>query len=183
MWRLLLIFSILPILAAMAARWWFGLRVLADEGKRLCRCNPERWPATPADATEQSASELGRQLRLRALEEWKERDPKAAASRENSRRFGMAVPPMSGIIAVFAFIVAKIGLAGAMAVFASATALSCAFGLLSLAPELRAIAVTARKLREDRNLPRRDDEDAVIHCAIAHAWKETLPPVVSLIQN
>jgi hypothetical protein len=183
MWRLLLILSILPIAAAMAARWWFGLRVLADEGKRLCRCNPERWPARQDNATEQTAAEFGRQLRLQALEEWKERDPKAAGARENSRRFGMAVPPMSGIIAVFAFIVAKIGLAGAMAVVASATALSCAFGLLSLAPELRAIAVTARKLRNDRGFPRTGDEDAVVNCAIAHAWKETLPPVLSLIQN
>lgn len=183
MWRLLLIFSVLPILAAMASRWWFGLRVLSDEGKRLCRCNPEKWAVPQDGSMEQSASEFGRQLRLQALEEWKARDPKAAGSRENSRRFGMAVPPMSGIIAVFAFIVAKIGLAGAMAVFASATALSCAFGLLSLAPELRAIAVTARKMRNDRSFPRSSDEDAVVNCAVAHAWKETLPPVLSLIQR
>lgn len=183
MWRLLLIFSILPIVAAMAARWWLGLRVLSDEGKRLCRCNPDRWTAPLDGTTEKPAAEFGRQLRLQALEEWQARDPKAAASRENSRRFGMAVPPMSGIIAVFAFIVAKIGLSGAMAVFASATAISCAFGLLSLAPELRAIAVTVRKIRSDKSFPRSDDEEAVVNCAIAHAWKETLPPVLSLIQK
>jgi hypothetical protein len=183
MWKLLLIFSILPILAAMASRWWFGLRVLADEGRRQCRCIAGKGPASGDANPEKSASEFGRELRLQALKEWRERDPKAAGSRENSRRFGMAVPPMSGIIAVFAVIVGRVVPMGGFTIFACATALSCAFGLLSLAPELRAIAVTARKLREDKDFPRRDDEDAVVNCAIAHAWRETLPPVLSLIQK
>ncbi|GAA5118846.1 hypothetical protein JIN84_22565 [Luteolibacter yonseiensis] len=183
MWKLLLIFSVLPILAAMASRWWFGLRVLADEGRRQCRCIAGKGPS-PGDAdTEKSAAEFGRELRLLALEEWRERDLKAANSRENSRRFGMAVPPMSGIIAIFAVIVGRVIPMGGFTIFASATAISCAFGLLSLAPELRAIAVTARRFRTDKNFPRRDDEDAVVNCAIAHAWKETLPPVLSLIQK
>lgn len=183
MWRLLLIFSVLPIVVAMAARWWFGLRVLSEEGRRMCRCNAEKCPWPLDDATEKSAGEFGRKLRLQALAEWSERDPKAANSRENSRRFGMAVPPMSGIIAIFALIVAKVGIYAAFTIFASATAISCAFGLLSLAPELRAIAFMAKKIRNDRSFPRSEDEDAVVNCAIAHAWKETLPPVLALIQK
>ncbi|RYD17340.1 MAG: hypothetical protein EOP88_27105, partial [Verrucomicrobiaceae bacterium] len=73
MWRLLLLLSVLPIAAALIARWWFGLRVLASEtGKRPCRCDPAKWPAAPradqpipADAP---AAEYGRLLRLAALE-------------------------------------------------------------------------------------------------------------------
>ena len=34
-------------------------------------------------------------------------DPKAAAAREGTRRFGLAVPPLSGIVAVFAVLVGK----------------------------------------------------------------------------
>jgi hypothetical protein len=182
MWRLLLLFSALPIAAAMIARWWFGLRMLGDEGKRACRCDPARFPDPTAPA-EASAAEYGRLLRLAAIADWQARDPKAAAARENSRRFGMAVPPLSGIIAIFAAIVAKIPVMGAFSILFAATALSCAFGLLSLAPELRAIAITARRLLDSRAFSRRDDEEAVLRCAAAHAWKETLPPILTLIQR
>lgn len=88
---------------------------------------------------------------------------------------------MSGIVAVFAAIVAKIPIMGAFSILFAATALSCALGLLSLPAELRAIAVTARQLRESRTFARRDDEEAVVECAIAHAWKETLPPILALV--
>ncbi len=185
MWRLLLLFSVLPIAAAMIARWWFGLRVLGEDGKRVCHCAPSKWPPLPDTTlpTEATAAEYGRLLRLSAMVGWQARDAKAASARENSRRFGMAVPPMSGIIAIFAAIVAKIPVMGAFSILFTATALSCAFGLLALAPELRAIAITARRLREGGAFPRRDDEEAVVSCAIAHAWKETLPPILALIQR
>jgi hypothetical protein len=61
--------------------------------------------------------------------------------------------------------------------------LSAAIGLLALPPELKAIAQTARKAREAKSFPKRDDEDAVIRCAIAHAWKSTLPPILSSLQR
>ena len=132
---------------------------------------------------EESASEFGRQLRLEALAEWKLRAPKAAASRESSMRFGLAVPPLCGLVVVFAVFVAKIPVMGGIAIFLAATALAAVLGLLSLAPELRAIATTARKLRENRSFSRSDDEDAVVACAVAHAWRESLPPILSLIQR
>lgn len=187
MWRLLLLFSALPIAASLIARWWFGLRVLSAEGKRPCRCDPAKWPAAPpADSTipaEASAAEYGRLLRLAALAAWRERDRKAANSRENARRFGMAVPPLSGIISVFAVIVAKIPVIGAFSILLAATALSCALGLLSLPAELRAMAPAVRQLRDSRAFTRRDDEDAVVESAIAHVWKETLPPILALLQR
>lgn len=188
MWRLLLLFSLLPLVLALVLRWWFGMRVLAGEGRRPCRCDLARWMPAPNDTAvthraEETANEFGRQLRLKALAEWRERDPKAAASREGSRRFGTAVPPLSGVIAVFGALVGRIPVVGAIAVVLAATALAAAIGLLSLAPELRAIALTARKFRENRSFIRSDDEDAVVSCAIAHAWKESLPPLLTLLQR
>ena len=128
MWRLLFIFSAIPIVAALVVRWYFGLRILADEGNRPCRCDLATWMPLPEDSAvihraEESAAEFGRQLRLKALAEWREQDPKAAAARENSRRFGMAVPPLSGVIAVFAVLVAKIPIMGGISCVLAATAL------------------------------------------------------------
>lgn len=188
MWRILFLFSALPIAAALIARWMFGLRVLAETGKRPCRCDLGAWMPAPDDTAvihraEDSAAEFGRQLRLKALAKWRERDPKSANSRENARRFGMAVPPLSGIIAVFAVLVAKIPIMGGISVLLAATALACALGLLSLGSELNAITLAAKKLRDAKTFPRRDDEDAVIRCAAAHAWKETLPPIIGLLQR
>ena len=114
MWRLLLIFSLLPIGAALLMRWWFGTRVLLQLGGRACRCDQARWDrglgagplATPGH--DAPAGEFGNRLRLAALAEWQRSDPKRAAARESGRRFGLAVPPLSGVVAVFAVIVAKI---------------------------------------------------------------------------
>lgn len=188
MWRLLLLLSVIPIALALVSRWWFGMRVLATEGRRPCRCDLARWMPAPGDTAvihraEETAGEFGRQLRLKALAEWRERDPKAAASREGSRRFGTAVPPLSGIIAVFGALVAKIPVMGAIAIFLAATAVAAVIGLLALAPELRAIALTARKFRENRSFTRSEDEDAVVNCAVAHAWKEAVPPILGMLQR
>jgi hypothetical protein len=95
----------------------------------------------------------------------------------------MAVPPLSGVVAVFSTIVAKIPLIGGISLLLAATALASALGLLSLPPELQAISQYARKLRSNASFPNRDDEDAVIRCAIAHAWKNSLPPILTLVQR
>lgn len=183
MFRAILFFSLLPIAIALAARWWFGIRILAMEGGRACRCDLKRWLPTPGDEAivhraEETAETFGRQLRIKALAEWRESDPKAAASRENTRRFGLAVPPFSGIIAIFAVLVGKVPVMGAIAILLGATALAAVMGLLTLPAELSAIARAARKARENGNFPNRDDEDAVIRCATAHAWDLALPPIL-----
>lgn len=188
MWRLLLFISALPIAIALAVRWWFGIRVLQEIGNRACTCDLGRWFPSPSDSSiihraDQSASEFGQDLRLKALADWQSNDPKAATARENSKRFGMAVPPLSGVVAVFATIVAKIPLIGGISLLLAATALASALGLLSLPPELQAISQYARKLRSNASFPNRDDEEAVIRCAIAHAWKNSLPPILNLVQR
>lgn len=188
MWRLIFLFSILPLAAALIARWFFGMRVLAEDGARPCRCDLGTWMPLADDKAvihraEESAAEFGRQLRIKAMAEWRESNPKAAAARENSRRFGAAVPPLSGMVAVMAILVAKIMPINAIALVLAATALATVLGVLSMAPELAAITRAAKKLREAKSFPRRDDEDAIIRCAVAHAWKETLPPILGLLQR
>jgi hypothetical protein len=183
MFRFILLLSLLPIAAAMIARWWFGLRVLADDGKQNCRCDLAQWMPPPGDEAvihraEKSAAEFGRELRLKALAEWREHDPKAAAAREGTRRFGRAVPPLSVMVAVFALLVGKIPLAGVMAIVACACAVAAALGLLTLPQELQAIARSAHNMRQQKSFPKEDDEESVIRCAIAHAWDETVPPVL-----
>jgi hypothetical protein len=188
MYRLILILSLLPIVIALVARWCFGLRVLATEGTRACRCDLALWMPAPGDdaavhRAENSAAEFGRELRLKALAEWHERDPKGAKAREGTRRFGLAVPPLSGIIAIMGLLVGRIPVAGAIAILLGATALAAAFSLLTLAAELRAISQSARGVRENKSFPAEADGLAVIQCAIAHAWDAALPPILRWLQR
>ncbi len=183
MHRVVFMLSILPIAAAMVARWWFAVRILAIEGRRPCQADLQNWLPAPGDAAlvhraEGTAAEFGRQLRDKALAEWREADPKAAGSRDNSRRFGLAVPPLSVMVAVFAVLVGKVPVLGGFAVFLGATAVAAVLGLLTLPPELAAITRAARAMRERRSFPRPGDEMAVIRCAKAHAWDRSLPPLL-----
>ena len=181
--KVLLLLSLLPIAAALIARWWFALRVLGETGKLTCRADLAKWLPAPGDASavhraEGSAEEFGRQLREKALADWRQQAPGAAKSRENSRRFGLAVPPLSAVVAVFAVLVGKLPVFGSLAVLLAATAVAAALGILTLPPELAAISRCARKLREQGAFPRSGDEDAVIRCAMAHAWDQSLPPIL-----
>lgn len=188
MFRLILFFSLIPLALALLARWWFGARVLAADGNRPCRCDLTRWLPAPGDAAvihraEASAAEFGRQLHLKALAAWRDDNPKAAASRDKSRRFGLAVPPLSGLVAVFAVLVGKVPVIGAITILLGATALATVLALLALPAELTAIARTARRIRDENNFPNRDDQDAVIRCASAHAWTKALPPILRWIHG
>ena len=192
MHRYLLLISILPIVAGLLLRWWFGLRVLVARGAPPARCDGPRWnaalgslPALPAADPPPDApttNQLGRELREIAIRQWREREPRAARARESTRRFGLAVPPLAAMVAAMGVIAARMPVMWALAAFAAATALATVFGLLSLGAELRAIAVTARTLREARAFRRADDEEAVIECAVAHAWDQTVPPVLRLFK-
>jgi hypothetical protein len=184
----LLLAGLVPILGTLAIRWWFGVRVLATLGPRNCQCDLGRWLPAPGDQAlvhraEGTAADFGRQLWEKSLAEWREASPREAASREGTRRFGLAVPPLSGVVAVFAVLVGKIPFTGAIAAFLLVTALAALMGLLTLPPELKAIARTAAKARKDRSFPGRDDEEAVIRCAIAHAWDAALPPILRWIHR
>jgi hypothetical protein len=185
MWRLLFLLSILPVIGALIARWYFGLRVLAIEGKRLCRFDRVREVYTGENSSieikEGPAAGLGKLLHTAALAEWKTRDPKRAAARESARKFGLAVPPIALIIAIFAMIVGRVSIYGGFVLFLAAIALSVVTNLLTLGTELTAIAITSRKLREARAFTTRDDEEAVTRSALAHAWADCIPPILRFL--
>ncbi len=189
MFRLLILIALIPIMAALFARWFYGIRPLRRRvAQRQCRCDLAKWEnafgsehlplSKQADA--QVYAEL---LRKNALADWRTREPKAAASREATRRFGMAVPPLTAIILILAFIVAKIPISAAIAIFLLAIAFAILAAYLTIAPELKANLVTTRRLRSTNVFPRRDDEDAVISCANALVWKEAAPPILKSIQK
>ena len=188
MYRLILILAVLPLVIALVARWWFGLRVLATEGRRACRCDLTHWMPAPGDdaavhRAENSAAEFGRELRLKALADWHANDPKAAKAREGTRRFGIAVPPLSGIVAIMGVLVGRIPVIGALAILLGACALAAVFSLLTLPAELRAIAQSARAMRQNKSFPAEADGLAVIQCAMAHAWDAALPPILRWLQK
>ncbi|HEX5789725.1 MAG TPA: hypothetical protein VFY13_01170 [Luteolibacter sp.] len=188
MYRPLLLISLLIAIASILVRWWFGMRFLQEQGTRSCRCDLEAWlPAAGDPAKERSetatAWDFGDQLRRKALAQWSKDDPNSYRAREGSRRFGLAVPPLSLLVALFAMVVGKIPLVGAAAIFCVATAIACALGLMSLPAELAAVSRHAAKTRKARCFPNRDDEDAVIECALAHCWNRSLPPVLNWVEK
>lgn len=183
-WRVFYIPCLLVIVAAVVARVWFGKKVQLGKAEQACRFDAGRWADVVGGSlteAEAKAGELGRLLWKSALLEWKKRDPKSARARDAAKRFGMAVPPLTIAIVLFALIAARIPVSGAISIFLAATAISSVLGLLSIGAELRAVAVSVRKLRENRVFPRRDDEDSVISCAVAEVWLEALPPILRWI--
>jgi ABC-type transport system involved in cytochrome bd biosynthesis fused ATPase/permease subunit len=188
MYRLIVIVSLLPIIIAMVTRWWFGLRVLASEGKRRCHCDLTRWvPTTDGKSSvrrsDETAAGFGRELRNQALQSWRENEPQAAIARENSRRFAAVVPPLAVMVAAMALLVGKLSVMGVFAVLFASTALAAAMTLLTLPAELRAIARHAQRVRSEKSFPDRDDEQAVIDSATAHAWDASTPHILRLLQG
>ncbi|MDX1681436.1 MAG: hypothetical protein R3242_11995 [Akkermansiaceae bacterium] len=186
MYRLLLLLSLLPIILCLLLTWWFGSRVLWAEGKRQCRCNLEKWYPDPEDErrvhrSDGSSSEFGQQLRKKALADWKEHSPKLVKTRESKRAIGMIMPPFGGIIGVFLAVTGKPILA--LAAFVGATAISAIIGLLSLPSELTAIRRYIQSKAFKGSFPNSYDEESVINCALAHAWAESLPPILKWFQS
>lgn len=185
--RLLILIALLPILITLAVRWWFGLRLLKSGSETTCSCDLEKWKETfgeknlPPSASSDIIT-YATCFRNCALADWLVRDKKAAVAREGTRRFGMAVPPLSAMVAILGIMVGRIPISYGIAIFLLATAFSAVIAYLSIAPEINALTISFRRLRESRIFPRRDDEDAVIQAAIALSWKEAAPPIFNLIQ-
>ncbi|MFM2196639.1 MAG: hypothetical protein RLZZ505_71 [Verrucomicrobiota bacterium] len=186
--RFLILLAAVPIIAAFIARWWLGLRVLSSAGRRQCSCDLALWEksfgaenAPPSKSGD--ALIFAETLRKAALADWKTREPKAAASREGVRRFGMAVPPFTLLIVILGVIVGRIPAIWAVPAFLFAIAVAVIFSYLSVAPELNAMLTASRRLRASGAFHRRDDEDTVIAATTALVWKEAAPPIFKLIQR
>ncbi len=152
MFQFLLLPSLLVIVAALAFRWWFGVRVWKE--------------------CDESTRAAGLAMHAAALARWRETDPKAASARTGTLRFGLATPPLSAVIAVFAIIVGKLPPSGAIALVFAITAIACVFGFLSLPAELAAI----QRIRE-----RNDTDEGKYLAAQAEGWNLSLPPALRAI--
>lgn len=188
MFRLLIILAVIPIVIAFVVRWWFGLRVISSIGRHQCRCDLEKWDRAFGSehipvSKSADAVIFADLLRKSALADWRTRDSKAAISREGARRFGMAVPPLAAMGAILGLIVGRIPFTGVLAIFLIALAFAAVIAYLGIAPELKAIITTSRRLRDNHIFPRSEDEEAVIRAANALVWKEAAPPVFNLIQR
>ncbi len=187
MFRILLLVSALPIAATIVLTWWFGTRVLWAQGKRMCRADLGKW--TPDDeaegaaqSSEATAKVFGIQVRNQALKAWKEQSPKLAKAREGNRAFGMAVPPLSGVVVVFAAAVGRLPPFGAITIFVMATAISAVLGMLSLPSELTAVRRYIKSDKFKGSFPNSYDEESVIACALAQVWESGLPPILRWLQ-
>lgn len=181
-------FSLIPPLLALALRWWYGTRVLATLGPRVCRADLAKWLPEPESATvarrsEETAHLIGYYLWQHALREWMKRDAKAAKARAKAKGFASIVTPFTVLIVAFALILGKLHIVGAFALVIGSLAMAAVFAYLSLASELREVARAGNRLREAGAFRLRDDEDAVIECAMAHAWHQALPPVLRWLQG
>lgn len=186
--RFLILLAALPIVVAFVARWWLGLRVLSSAGRRQCSCDPALWekafgPDHLPPSKSGDARLFAEALRKCALADWKTREPKTAASREGVRRFGMAVPPLSLLVVILGIIAFRVSTIWVIPVFLLAIAFAVIFSFLSVAPELNAMLLASRRLRDSGTFHRRDDEDAVIAATTALVWKESAPPIFNLIQR
>lgn len=184
--RIIFLLAALAVIAAIVAQRWFGKRVQDSHRARRCKVDGRRWVELFGEAAvlpegELSAVDLGRELRKAALADWEKEDPRSSGARDAARRFGLAVPPLTILVVVFAVILMKLLLFTALAIILAATALACGFGILSVGAELGAVARASRKVREKRVFARSDDEEAVIECAAAEVWTQALPPMVRFI--
>jgi len=188
MWRLLIFLSVIPPVLVMAMRWWFGTRVLATLGPRMCRADLEKWLPEPEESTvarrsDETAHVIGFHLWQYALREWARRDPKAAMARQKSKRLGMILPPFMIVIIAFALVVGKINILAAFALVFASVALAALVSYITLGQELKEVAQAGNRLRQSGAFRLRDDEDAVVECAMAHAWHQALPPVLRWLQG
>ena len=186
MLRLIFILSVLPILAAVVAAWWFGARVLARWGGAPCRVDVGRWQrlfGADADRLEEdmTAAALAREIHRRAITQWKREDPRAAAARAGAKRFGMAVPPMSVLVMALGALAGRLPVFGAVAGVLGAVALASVFMILSIGAELSMILALMRQLQERRVFIRSDDERAVAECLTAWVWEDSIPPVLRFL--
>lgn len=183
MWRVLMMVSVVPPVILILLSWWHGSRVLAESGARRCRIDlakglPGVDETTGVRRSEETANLAGMRMWRFAMRDWRSRDPAAYASRQKSKRIASIVPPLTVVIATFAMVVGKLPPVGGIALVAASVAISSVLTILTLGPELRACADVATRLRKARMLPVRDDEDAVIGCLLAHAWRQTPPAVL-----
>lgn len=182
---LLLFISLVSLACVLGIRWWQVVRVLETKGSLKCRCDLSVWTPAPGDSStlhraDGVAGDFGMALRAKALSKWHDEQPKLAGARESVRRFGVAVPPLTLLILIFAVLVGKTPVLMAISVWIAVVVLTTAYSYLGLAPELAAIGREVVKAKKTNSFPVGQDLDSIASCAVAHAWNQAVPPLLRL---
>ena len=179
-WKVVIIFSLLPLVGAWLARHWFWTRASRQGLRRDCgitvREFRERLGLPPGrKGKETDAAALGDALRECGLRLMEREGSKVAKARVTGGYVTRVMPAMAGVIAVFAILSKRVpagwAIAGALAVVAVWTFQR----FTGMAIEWRAVARGTEVLKATRALKRADDEDEVVRCAKASVWSTVWP--------
>jgi hypothetical protein len=203
MWRVLLILSLVPQLAAILARgaWWVrvarrdsgevrGSPVAEELAAELVQAEapgihvtrgavmwrPTRCLALPGWAWgSKDAAALGVAVQSAGMVLLAARSPEVVAARLRVLRMGAAAPPFALVVGVFLLLVAKLGLPWVCASVIAVGGFAAVLHFATAPIELRAAAAGIAALRASRIAISSADLERVEACAKAAAWRQVVP--------
>lgn len=178
--RLLILISLLVLIAAWVARWWFWKRV-RDKGRRVeCSmtvselCEKLGKPRKKLNELKDAAA-LGSALRdcgLRLLEG----DGLALAKKRRTGWWSLKIlPVLVAVIFVFSMIFQRIAPAWILAVGLLIIALHVVLRVIGLGVELKAVRRGLDEFEKKGGFRRMSEEEAIVDCARASVWETILP--------
>jgi len=179
-WKLVILLSLIPLVAAWAGRHWFWTRVRYEGMRRDCEISVkdlrQRMGLPPGRrGNETHAAALGNAVRECGLMLLEKEGDTLAKSRYKGSFLTRVLPALVGVIAVFAILSKRVpagwAVAGAIGVMAMWTLLR----LTGMAIEWRAVARGTEALKATHPLKRMNDEEEVIRCAKASVWSTAWP--------
>lgn len=177
---MLILLSLLTLIAAWLARWWFWQRK-RNEGRRVA-CSmtvaelherlglPQKKPVDLRDA-----AALGNALRdcgLRLLENEGDRLARKRRSGWWSLRI---LPGLVAVVLIFAMVTRHVAPGWVLACGMLVIALHVVLRVSNLGIELKAVKRAAAELERQRVFRRMSEEEAVLDCARASVWETILP--------
>lgn len=178
--RILILVSLLVLIAAWVARWWFWKRVQYQGRRMQCSLNvselceklgePRKKPCDLRDA-----AALGSALRdcgLKLLE----KDGLALAKKRRTGWWSLRIlPGLLAVILIFASVTRRVAPSWVLAVGLLVIALHVLLRISGIGTELKAVRRGIEELERKGRLRRIDEEQAIVDCARASVWETVLP--------
>jgi hypothetical protein len=179
-WKLIILLSLLPLVAAWLGRQWFWTKVRLEGMRRDCETSVtelrQRLGLKPARrGTETHAAALGNAVRECGLELLEKEGDMIAKARISGGYLTRVLPALCGIVLVFSILSFRIQFTRILAMMCAIVAVWTVTRLLGMAVEWRAVAKGTEALKNTRALKRMDDEAEVIRCAKASVWSTVWP--------
>lgn len=178
--RILIVVSLLMLVGAMVARWWFWAR-MREQGRRVeCAISVGEMLGRlglPAgrNAELKDAAALGSALREAGLV-LMEREGLALAKRRRLGWWNLRVmPALVALIAVFSMVSKWAPFQWVLAIGILVIAGHVAVRVSGLSVELEAVKRGWEELQKHVRFRRMDEEEAVLRCARASVWETILP--------